>query len=192
MLLTALATVAWAFGIVYATIPPLWLVVHGGIERWRQRSRMRIMAVWPALWLAAGAATWPWRNAAVYSHGWSWAAAVPFFAVGGWIYYVTHKNFSRGQLIGRAELEPEKGDQRLVASGLHARVRHPIYLGHLLMMFGWSIGSGLAVLYALTAFAIATGAIMIRWEERELVRRFGDAYREYQQRVPAIVPRWGR
>jgi hypothetical protein len=68
-------------------------------------------------------------------------------------------------------------------------VRHPIYLGHLLMLLGWSLGSGLAVLYALTAFAIVTGALMIRWEERELERRFGQQYREYKRRVPAIVPR---
>lgn len=191
MLLAALHTAAWAFAIVYATIPPLWLIVHGGVERWRKGSRMRIMLTWPALWLAFGAFTWPWRNVTLYSEPWSWLAALPLFAVGGWIYYVTHKDFSRGQLIGRAELEPEKAEQRLVSTGLHARVRHPIYLGHLVMMFAWSIGSGLMVPYGLTAFAILAGAIMIRWEERELERRFGDAYRTYKERVPVIVPRLG-
>jgi protein-S-isoprenylcysteine O-methyltransferase Ste14 len=46
------------------------------------------------------------------------------------------------------------------------------------------------VCWVLTAFAIVTGAIMIRTEEKELVERFGEAYRDYQQEVPAIVPRW--
>lgn len=188
---TILATTAWAFGIVYASIPPLWLVVHGGIERWRQGSRMRIMVVWPALWLAMGAATWPWRSVTLYQPGWSWVAAVPFFVVGLSIYYATQKNFSQDQLIGRSELEPEQREQRLVSTGWHARVRHPIYLGHLLMLLGWSIGAGLVVLFALAAFAVATGAIMIRWEERELERRFGEAYRTYKERVPAIMPRFG-
>ena len=191
MLLTALAITAWAFGIVYATIPPLWLVVHGAIERWRKGSRMRVMVLWPALWLAVGALTWPWRNITLYLPGWSWLAATPFFAVGLSIYYATRKNFSVDQLIGRSELEPEQREQRLVATGWHARVRHPIYLGHLLMLLGWSGGSGLAVLYGLAAFAILTGAIMIRWEERELEQRFGESYREYQRRVPALIPRLG-
>jgi protein-S-isoprenylcysteine O-methyltransferase Ste14 len=191
MLLAALSTVAWAFGVMYASIPPLWLIVHGGIERWRRRSRMRIMLVWPALWLVLGAATWRWRETTLYAPGWSWVAALPFFAVGLWVYAVAHKSFTTDQLIGRSELEPEWREQHLVATGVHARVRHPIYLAHLVMLSGWSVGSGLAVLFALTAFAIVTGAIMIRWEERELERRFGEAYRAYKERVPAIVPRFG-
>ena len=55
-------------------------------------------------------------------------------------------------------------------------------------MLAWSLGTGLAVCYGLTAFALVTGAIMIRLEERELEQRFGEAYREYQRRVPAVVP----
>jgi protein-S-isoprenylcysteine O-methyltransferase Ste14 len=31
--------------------------------------------------------------------------------------------------------------------------------------------------------------VMIRMEERELEARFGSAYRDYRQRVPAILPR---
>ena len=37
--------------------------------------------------------------------------------------------------------------------------------------------------------AIVTGAVMIRAEERELLTRFGEEYRAYQRRVPAIVPK---
>ena len=50
----------------------------------------------------------------------------------------------------------------------------------------------LAVMYALLPFAVIAGAVMIRYEERELVARFGSAYREYQRSVPAIFPRWRR
>jgi protein-S-isoprenylcysteine O-methyltransferase Ste14 len=56
-------------------------------------------------------------------------------------------------------------------------------------MLAWSLGSGLAVCFALTTFAIITGAAMIRMEDAELERRFGDDYREYRRRVPAIMPR---
>jgi protein-S-isoprenylcysteine O-methyltransferase Ste14 len=77
----------------------------------------------------------------------------------------------------------------LVTSGIRSRIRHPVYLGHLCEMLGWSIGTGLVVLYALTAFALITGAIMIRLEDAELQQRFGEEYRSYRQRVPAVLPR---
>jgi protein-S-isoprenylcysteine O-methyltransferase Ste14 len=56
-------------------------------------------------------------------------------------------------------------------------------------LLGWTIGTGLLVLYALLAFAVITGAVMIAAEERELEARFGEAYREYKKNVPAILPR---
>ena len=57
-------------------------------------------------------------------------------------------------------------------------------------MLAWSIGSGLVVNFALTAFAVLTGAIMIRMEDRELEERFGAEYVAYRGHVPALIPRW--
>ncbi len=87
-----------------------------------------------------------------------------------------------------AELLPSHGEQRLVISGIRNRIRHPVYLGHLCEMLGWSIGTGLAVAYALTAFAAVTGVIMIRLEDKELEQRFGEEYRRYRNHVPALIP----
>ena len=83
----------------------------------------------------------------------------------------------------------DQHQQQLVVGGIRRRVRHPIYLGHLCEMLGWSIGTGMAVLFALTAFALVTGAIMIRMEDAELRQRFGDQFETYRRTVPAIVPR---
>ncbi len=56
-------------------------------------------------------------------------------------------------------------------------------------MLAWSVGTGLAVCYGLTVFAVITGAIMIRMEDTELEKRFGEEYREYRKKVPALLPR---
>jgi len=72
---------------------------------------------------------------------------------------------------------------------MHARARHPIYLAHLCSLTGWALGSGLTVVFGFWLFAVLTGAMMIRMEERELVARFGGQYREYQRRVPMLLPR---
>ena len=53
-------------------------------------------------------------------------------------------------------------------------------------MMAWSLGTGLLVCYGLTAFAMVTGAIMIRLEDKELEQRFGEEYREYRRKVPAV------
>jgi protein-S-isoprenylcysteine O-methyltransferase Ste14 len=56
-------------------------------------------------------------------------------------------------------------------------------------MLAWSVGTGLAVCYGLTAFAMVTGAVMIRKEDEELEGRFGEEYRAYRERVPAVIAR---
>jgi protein-S-isoprenylcysteine O-methyltransferase Ste14 len=63
-----------------------------------------------------------------------------------------------------------------------------VYLGHLCEMLAWSTGTGLVVCWLLAAFAIATGAVMIRMEDAELEKRFGADFLVYRSRVPAIFP----
>jgi protein-S-isoprenylcysteine O-methyltransferase Ste14 len=59
-------------------------------------------------------------------------------------------------------------------------------------MLAWSLGTGLVVCWLLTALAVITGAVMIRMEDEELEKRFGEEYRAYRLRVPAVLPRLGR
>ena len=190
-LVRTLATVGWIVGIVYATIPCYWLLVHPHISWWRAR-KARLATVgplWAGLWLLTGALTWPWRQMTLYSTAWTWLPAVALILLGLWIYSRARHDFSTDQVLGRSELEPERHEQRLHTRGIRARVRHPYYLGHVCELLGWTVGTGLAVLWALTVFAVVTGAIMIRMEDTELEQRFGEPYREYRRRVPAFFPR---
>lgn len=69
---------------------------------------------------------------------------------------------------------------------LYSAIRHPIYTG--VLMASWAaptMGVGRLV------FALAMTAYIVkayRWEERDLVAHLGDAYKNYQRRVPALVP----
>jgi protein-S-isoprenylcysteine O-methyltransferase Ste14 len=56
-------------------------------------------------------------------------------------------------------------------------------------MLAWSVGTGLVVCWLLIAFAVATGAVMIRMEDEELEKRFGEEYLAYRKVVPSILPR---
>ena len=90
---------------------------------------------------------------------------------------------------GLPEVRSNHREHRLVTSGIRAHVRHPVYLGHLCEMLAWSLGTGLIVCWLLTGFAMATGTVMIRMEDAELARRFGQDYVSYRDRVGAVIPR---
>lgn len=77
----------------------------------------------------------------------------------------------------------------LRTTGVYGLVRHPGYLGNILLGFGWAvvfrstIGVVLTVVWWLGFWAHA----MI--EEASLERTYGATYRDYKQRVPArIIP----
>ncbi len=188
-----LLTIAWLAGVVYSTVPTLWLIVHPRARQLGSLSRAPLVilgTVWFALWFLVAGITLPWHRMRLYSSGLAWFFGGLLIAAGLITYALARQNFSMDQILGRAELHPEKHEQRLVVSGIRARVRHPYYLGHLCELLGWTIGSGLVVLYPLLVFTIIIGAWMIREEERELVSRFGESYVDYQRRVPALLPRW--
>ncbi|HEX5090905.1 MAG TPA: GNAT family N-acetyltransferase [Nocardioides sp.] len=86
-------------------------------------------------------------------------------------------------------VRPER-DGGLVVDGLYSWARHPMMLG-LLVAF-W-VTPDLTVGHALFA-AAATAYVFvgIRFEERDLRRRFGAAYDDYARQVPAVLPRPGR
>lgn len=189
-----LDSVGWLACVVYATVPGFWLLIHPRAERWRVHRRspyLVLLPAWMAMWSVTALLTFSWRHTKLYSTPWTWAAAAPLLGIGFWIYSQSGKNFSLQQLGGLPEILRRHSEQRLVVDGIRARVRHPVYLAHLCEMLAWSLGSGLLACYALTAFAMATGAVMIRTEERELEERFGDAYRRYKDQVPAVLPRLG-
>jgi len=182
---------AWLACAVYATIPFFWLMVHPYAEFWRKlRAPYRAIApLWVVMWFVFAAVTGRWRHVALYSSSWGWLGAAALFTAGFWIYARSGRHFSLRQLGGLPEIVADHSEQRLVTSGIRSRVRHPVYLGHLCEMLAWSLGSRLTVCYALTALAIAGGAIMIRQEDAELERRFGGEFREYRRRVPAVIPK---
>jgi protein-S-isoprenylcysteine O-methyltransferase Ste14 len=196
-----LSTLAWLVCGIYSTIPLFWLVIHPFADFWRKRFRAPLTVVtpvWILLWILTWTASYPWRDIPIVPYPsrvaggcgfWLSSLAIPFWAITVFIYFGGTRHFSFNQVIGRSELESDRHEQRLVTTGLHARMRHPLYFGHLCTMLGWlSLAQTRAVL-ALLVWAVLTGALMIRAEDAELERRFGNAFREYRRRVPAVIPR---
>ena len=67
------------------------------------------------------------------------------------------------------------------ASGPFGIVRHPIYLGWVLMVFATPVMTMSRLLFAVVSTAYLIAAIP--WEEASLVAAFGDKYRAYQREM---------
>jgi len=186
-----LRTLGWLACVVYSTIPLFWLMVHPRAHRWREKERspFRVLVpAWIVMWIGIGALTEPWRNLSLYRNRWSWLPAGLLFVTGFVIYSRSGAHFSLAQLGGLPEVRIGHKDERLVTTGIRARVRHPVYLAHGCEMLAWSVGTGLIACWALMAFALVTGAVMIRMEDAELEKRFGEEFRRYRAEVAAVLP----
>jgi protein-S-isoprenylcysteine O-methyltransferase Ste14 len=77
-------------------------------------------------------------------------------------------------------------DEPLQLKGFYRMVRHPLYFFGLLSMWSVPIMTDLQLVFTVAAslyFIIGS-----RWEEQRMVEAFGEAYTDYQQAVPWLVP----
>jgi protein-S-isoprenylcysteine O-methyltransferase Ste14 len=80
-------------------------------------------------------------------------------------------------------------DQELVTGGAYGVVRHPVYLGALLIWSGLSLcflspaAAAITALYVLPAYLL-----YIRSEEAMMLDSFGDQYSRYRREVPMLLP----
>lgn len=77
---------------------------------------------------------------------------------------------------------------RLITRGPYAIVRHPIYLAIIYYILGSALAFNDAGLLVLTIAFLVFFLVQLRFEEEIFARHFGDEYRRYQERVPALFP----
>ncbi len=137
-------------------------------------------------WRPVGGVVWASNDAAgrvllyaVFATGWVVVLAATFlinhFDLFGlrqvWLYF-------RGQPYTRL---------RFTTPALYRVVRHPLYVGWLMVFWGTPrmTSAHLVFAAALTAYILAA----IRWEERDLAEAHPE-YAGYRRRVPMLIPRW--
>jgi len=111
----------------------------------------------------------------------------------GWLIGLTGLLFF---ILGTYELkkhgEAEKGQSFLLTSvlvdcGIYRVVRHPEYLGSMLLIIG-------SILISQHWLTLVLGVLLLMWffvyvlpeEDRHLIEKFGDNYKHYMKNVPSI------
>ena len=123
-------------------------------------------------------------------HGPQWLVIVPLgFSVG---LVLVNLSFDHAGLVGLRQVR-EHGQQstpeRLLVLGPYRWVRHPLMACLLGFLWTQPIMTPTLLVLNLGLTVYVAGALFL--EEADLVRRFGDAYRDYRRRVPALLP-WRR
>ena len=131
--------------------------------------------------LLAWAARIPDRT--LYALPWPWAALA--LAVQGLGVYLILDGLWRIGPGGFLGLAPERA--HLTCAGVYAWVRHPLYVGGLLILWATPVLTvNMAVFYAALSLYLFVGAW---WEERKLRAELGPAYDAYRRAVPMWLPR---
>jgi methanethiol S-methyltransferase len=204
----ALALGGWTFVVRFGQAapagPPLWPVVintllfglfalhhsllaRSGAKRWLSRhlppSLERTCYVWiSSLLFIAVCLLWQSVPGLLYRHTGVWAA--PHWAavgLGVWLSVVSARIIDPLELAGVRQAAGTERPSSFRLVGPYHRVRHPIYLGWLLMVFGVPVMTGTRLAFAVISSVYLV--VAIPFEERSLVQTCGDDYRRYQQEV---------
>ena len=91
-------------------------------------------------------------------------------------------------LSGLRSIMEEKQDHRLMITGIHRYVRHPLYLGTFAFIWGMFLVFPLLSLLISNLIITIYTLIGIGFEEKKLILEFGEDYRKYQASVPRLIP----
>jgi protein-S-isoprenylcysteine O-methyltransferase Ste14 len=140
---------------------------------------LALVLLWQETALVAAAADGLWR--------WS-LRAVFFLGIAGQVWGI--RSLKSPDLFGTETVLRRSGptppSAPMVVRGPYRWVRHPLYLATLLMIWSYPDLTADRLLFNVLFTAwIVLGAVL---EERDLVADYGDGYRNYQRRVPMLIP----
>jgi methanethiol S-methyltransferase len=88
--------------------------------------------------------------------------------------------------VGLRQIVEEEKSGQLVTDGLYRYFRHPLYtFGLLLLWLSPTVTMNSLTVYIASMIYIVVGAF---FEERKLLREFGQSYADYKQVTPMLVP----
>jgi protein-S-isoprenylcysteine O-methyltransferase Ste14 len=93
-------------------------------------------------------------------------------------------------LMRAAEQVLFHGEQKMevITEGILSHVRHPLYLGGLLIYVGFIVSTFSIISAGLFILIVIAYNQLASYEEKDLTRIFGEQYTEYKNKVPKWIP----
>ncbi|MCA9191794.1 MAG: isoprenylcysteine carboxylmethyltransferase family protein [Planctomycetales bacterium] len=138
-------------------------------------------------WQPTGGIIWTVTN--VYAQSALWTLyALGWAILVGSTFALNHFDLFGLRQVWLAFRDQEYSPLQFKVPGPYKYVRHPLYVGWLLL--AWATPT-MTVTHLLFALATAGYILLaIRWEERDLIDYHGHVYREYRANTPMLIPRW--
>lgn len=190
----SLESVRYGLAVILVTILPVvcafWFVIHGAIGFWKTKPTW--MAYWAALLVISATFAVTLLNLRLLI-GTDLGSNIGLFGLGATVYFTSwalsrsirkHLNFRT--FAGIPEVKNETTN--LIVDGPFSVVRHPRYFMILVGVLGWSLAANYLGGYLMSLAFVAALLLIVRFEEKELIARFGEPYRTYKTAVPALLP----
>lgn len=180
---------------MWPLIPMFLIQIHFATNFWRKIGLWTYFVVFLE-WLPIAFALYLWQEA-ILQYETVITAPILILGVGAEVAGIalhawTAKLLGIKATIGYTELKPDKDteNQPLITSGPFSVVRHPSYWAHTMIITGTFLITGvIAVGIIVLIDLMITYFITTELEDRELIERFGNQYREYQKKVPKFFPK---
>lgn len=100
---------------------------------------------------------------------------------------IAFKSYDTKAFLGIGNLNPE---DEFKTDGLLKKVRHPLYSGSILLIVGYFLFNPKLSALITASMMIVYFLVGIQFEERKLVKVFGEKYIEYKNKTPMLIPRF--
>jgi protein-S-isoprenylcysteine O-methyltransferase Ste14 len=108
-----------------------------------------------------------------------------------WFFFLGGRHYDIGQVLGIKQIREGTADLAITdtgeldTSGVLGMTRHPWYLATMLLIWARKMDVSALIVNVILTFYLVVGTYL---EEKKLLREFGESYRNYQQKVPMLIP----
>ena len=177
------------FALLYVTsLRPAARAEKRGKKAWKECEILRTIATGLMILLLANIILWYWFPISelawvIHPH--------PFVGIilGATLFFTTLPIWVKG-LIDAGKGSLKSSDESTLFGGIYKHIRHPQTLGEISWFLAAPLFCNSLFLFGvMLLFTLLYVPIMFYFEEKDLVLRFGQDYKEYQKRTPALIPK---
>ena len=108
--------------------------------------------------------------------------SIPFILIGAWFGIMSVKATT-------LKVAETHRTERIVSTKIYSLIRHPQYFGGILAHIGISILLSSLLSLIFTPLVILHNFLIAWKEEKELIKEFGEEYKNYKENVPMFIPK---